>query len=41
MPAVFLRYGKTIFTNEIENVSNTSDLDNNFNILIGLEQEIK
>ena len=34
MPAVFLRGGKIIFTNNMENVENTYDLDSNFNFLI-------
>lgn len=37
MPAVFLRGGHTIFTNNIENVSSTQDLDNKFRLLIAFD----
>jgi alpha-glucosidase/lysosomal alpha-glucosidase len=36
IPATFLRSGKTIFTNDIDGVKNTYDLNNKFNLLIAL-----
>jgi alpha-glucosidase (family GH31 glycosyl hydrolase) len=39
MPAVYLRSGKTIFTNDIEHVKNSNDLENNYNILISLQKD--
>ena len=39
MPPVFLRGGKTIFTQKVDNVSNSYDLDNTFNLLIMLSHE--
>lgn len=41
MPTVYLRSGKTIFTNDIEKVRNSFDLDNNYNILIALQKDEK
>ena len=40
MPAVFLRSGKTIYTNNINKVLNSYDLNNDFNILISLEDSM-
>jgi alpha-glucosidase (family GH31 glycosyl hydrolase) len=39
MPAVFLHSGKTIFTNDIDNIKNSYDLDHEYNILIALQEE--
>jgi alpha-glucosidase (family GH31 glycosyl hydrolase) len=38
MPPVYLRGGKTIFTNDVEYVDNTYDLDTNYNFLIAFDK---
>ena len=39
-PAVYLRSGRTIFTSDVEHVSNSYDLDNNYNILIAIGEDL-
>jgi hypothetical protein len=38
MPPVYLRGGKTIFTNDVEHVSNSYDLNTNYNFLIAFDK---
>jgi alpha-glucosidase (family GH31 glycosyl hydrolase) len=40
MPAVYLRQGKTIFTNDYEGVMNTYDLHDDFNLIIALDEQL-
>jgi hypothetical protein len=39
MPAVFLRGGKTIFTNNVDKVENTYDLNDEFNLMVAFDNQ--